>query len=155
MTEEMTYAEDDTLPETIDYAEETLTGDMRDTVMGWLKHTPKPWQQMSEMEQRHMADTILNGCEDIVRKAVNIIASNKRACIRAVLEQYTEKDGLKITLKAFGRSETVVALHEACGQEVLIVVASSDAFEGERAEVDIDKDEPNLFDQTSAGMAAE
>lgn len=143
--------ENEITEEVLDFARNTLSGDMRDRILGLVKALPDVWQKMSEMDQRSYAQTVETMAESIIREAVQIIVSDGRPCITASLEQYTEKDGLKITLKAAGRSETVEALHQSCGERVYIIAAPYDDYCGERKEAEIDEDAPTLFDQTTVG----
>lgn len=152
--EETVYSDDEILPEVKELTSDRLKGEMRDRVLGWIKAMQKPWQQMSEMEQRNFAGAIESSCAGIIREAVNIIAANGRKCIVSTLEQYTEKDGLKITLKAFGKGETVAALHEACGREVLLVATGAEEFLG-ADDPEIDGDQAPLFDETMLGKSGE
>lgn len=138
----------DTIDPTIDLAAETLRGDLRDALLSWFKAQPKAWPYMTEREQRDLANAADRATERMVREACGIIAAAERPCIVATLEQYSEKDGLKIVCKAPGRREVVGALHEACGREVLIVTSGAEEHLGERgpAEITADQGEVPLMD---------
>lgn len=154
MTDEINQADEVVGEDTIEMVADTLTGDMRDAILGIVKAQPAGWMLMSQMQQREYASHIEKVCDDIVRRAVKLIAAEGRRCIVATLEQYVEKDGIKATLKMFARPETVQALHEAVGGEVLLVAASADGFRGERAPAAVDEDQRPLFDDTGFGSAA-
>lgn len=151
---EINNTDEEISEDTIDMVVDTLTGDMRDTVLGIVKAQPAGWGLMSSNQQRDYARSIERVCDDIVRRAVKLIASEGRRCIVATLEQYVEKDGIKATLKLHANSHTVQSLHEAVGGEVLLVAASAEGFRGERAPVEIEADQRPLFDQTDMGDAA-
>ncbi len=155
MTDEITYAAEDVGADTIDLVADTLTGDMRDAILGIIKAQPAGWLLMTQAQQKEYAASVEKICEDIVRRAVRLIASEGRRCIVATLEQYVEKDGIKATLKMMPRMETVQALHEAVGGEVLLVAATAEGFRGERAPVQTDADQRPLFDNTNFGAADE
>ncbi len=143
----MTEHVDDVPEETIDLAPKTLTGDIRDWLLERFKQRKKPWQQMTEDEQRIMASEAECAAEELVRKAVRIIAANGRTALTAKLDQIVIKDGLKAVLTLSRYDEHRHELADAQGTPVQIVVADAAPFEGERAEVQIDKDQPDLIDR--------
>lgn len=99
-----------------------------------FKHRPKPWDQLSQSEQRDLFAQLRNNAKDTVRIVVEAVARHGREPIRAMLESYSEKDGIKVTLKVKPQDEdealaAVVGLHKAQGHNVLITVASADQFD--------------------------
>ena len=98
-----------------------------------FKHRPKPWSQLSQAEQRDLAAGLEHNAREIVRMTVEAVARQGREPIRALLEGYTEKDGIKVTLKVKPLSEdeallAVIGLHKAQGKHVLLTVASADDY---------------------------
>lgn len=128
----------------INLASDTLRGDVRDSLLAWLKASPKPWSQMSEAEQRTQADAADRYADTLVREACKLIAANERPCIVATLVEYKEKDGVEAKLKLPSRGEVVASLHEACGREVLVVTSGAEEFLGQAADAAIDKDQPEM-----------
>lgn len=125
-------------------AADTLRGDVRDAFLSWFKATPKPWGQMSEVEQREFADTADRAARNLVHQACRFIAANERVTIVATLVEYKEKDGVEAKLKLASKGEIVSALHEACGREVLIVTSGEEEFAGEAGPAEIDADQPGI-----------
>jgi hypothetical protein len=121
-----------------------LRGDVRDAMLTWFKATPKPWSQLSEKEQRDLADAADRCARSIVKQACQHIAANERPVIVAQLVQYKEKDGVEAQLKLPSKGEVVAALHEACGREVLLVTSGYEEFSGEAAPAEIDADQPKF-----------
>jgi len=132
---------DDPVPE---LAADTLRGDVRDSLLSWLKATPRPWSQMSEAEQKDQARAADSFSASLVREVCQIIAANERPCIVATLTEYKEKDGVEAKLKLPSKGEVVAALHEACGREVLIVTSGAEEYMGEAAPAEIRPDQPGL-----------
>lgn len=128
----------------IELTADHLRGDLRDAMLGWFKATPKPWSELSEDEQRDMADAADRCARSLVKQACQRIAANERPCIVAQLVEYKEKDGVEAKLKLPSRGEVVSALHEACGREVLIVCSGEEEFQGEAAPAEIDEQQPEL-----------
>ena len=123
-------------------AADTLRGDVRDSLLDWLKATPKPWSQMAQAEQHNLADAADRFARTLVKEVCQIVASNERPCIVAQLVEYKEKDGVEAKLKLASKGEVVAALHEACGREVLLVTSGYEEFSGQAADAEIDADQP-------------
>lgn len=128
---------------------EALVFDVRDFLLEQIKVRPKPWSATSSGEQRDVAAACEHAAQELVRKVVEAIRADGRDPIRALLESYSEKDGLKASLKVktFSEEESlaaVVGLHRAVGKHVLIIVASADDYKGGEREPEILPDEPGL-----------
>lgn len=128
----------------IELTADTLRGDVRDALLGWVKTTPKPWGAMNEEEQRDLADAADRFSGSLIKQACQHIAANERPCIVARLTEYGEKDGVKAKLELPSKGEVVAALHEACGREVLLVTSGHEEFMGEAAPAEITADQPEL-----------
>lgn len=106
-----------------------------ETMVEFFRHRPKPWSAMGQAEQRDLMAATEYFAKELVRRVVEEVASDDRTRIRALLESYTEKDGIRVTLKVkpFGEEEAlaaVIGLHKAQGKHVLITVASADDYAG-------------------------
>jgi hypothetical protein len=128
----------------INLAADTLRGDVRDTLLGWLKATPKPWSALGEKEQRDLVEAADRFAGLLVKQACQHIAAGERPVIVANLVEYKEKDGVEAKLKLPSKGEVVSALHEACGREVLLVTSGYEEFMGEVAPAEVDRDQPEL-----------
>lgn len=126
-----------------------LVEDARDFMLDMFKTRPKPWSAMKEEEQRDVAAAIEQAMVEFVRKMVETIRADPATQpIRALLEGYNEKDGIKATvkIKAFSPEEelaAVIGLHKARGKFVLITVASVDDYRGGR-DAETDPDQPAM-----------
>lgn len=126
-------------------ASKTLTGDVRDFLLDRLKTQKKPWEAMSESEQRDAINQCKDAALNLVKNTVKIISSAGRKVIEAVVESMTVKDGIKATLKC---TNTFDALHElggATGQIVLIVTSGVEDFTGEKAPATPTPDQADLL----------
>lgn len=104
-------------------ASETLVRDLTGALLDRIKHLPKPWQQMSYLEQSDMILSLTDAVKDFTRKAVRIIATEGRITLMANLEQAVVKDGIKATLTLSKHDPNRYDLMDAVGKEVLIVVS--------------------------------
>jgi hypothetical protein len=124
----------------------SLVGDIRDTMMEVFKHRPKAWSQMLAGEQKDVATALEYAAKVIVNKAVLALAAEDRPSIKAVFKGYADKAGeLTGTVKFVDVQDAdVLALHRASGKTILLVVADSQAFSGQRREADVDADQKDM-----------
>lgn len=142
---------------------DTLAGDIRDCLLDIVKTRPKPWSQLTEAEQNDVARALEYAARDLVTKTVEAIAAKQAENnpIRAILESYVEKDGIKASLKikTLGEEDAeaaVVSLHKARGKVVMITLASAQDFMGERGEFEAEPDQNGLdFEAGSDVVEAE
>ena len=131
-----------------DIARETMTGDLRDCMLDFLKHekNPLPWNMQTEEQQRNAIEKVTAAVKHSVEKAVAIIAADGRAVIQATVDQVTVKEGIKAVL-SLGKTDPLRHdLVDAQGDVVLVVVANKDAYEGERKAALPDPDQRPLLD---------
>ena len=132
--------------EVVNIAVETLSGDIRDFILDRLRHeqSKMPWHQRSEADQRDTVHQVEAAVQDVVRRAVELIAAQGLRTIKATLEQVTVKDGIvgKLVMSKFDAQRH--ALTDSVGSTVLVVVADPDEFTGERKPVEITPDQREL-----------
>lgn len=142
-------------------ARETMTGDLRDCILDFLKHNnnPLPWNVQSEGAQRDTVEKVTNAVQTAVEKCVLLIASDARPTIVATLKKVTVGDAIKAEVVLGKNDPQRHNLIDSQGMSVLIIVTDSAPYEGEKAPVDITADQGNLmddddgsvFDKTPAG----
>jgi hypothetical protein len=135
------------IAEGADLRVESLAGDLRDCMLDIFRTRARPWPALSPIEQRDTATAIDFAIKVVLRKAVKLIAADDRTTVAAQLGQYTDKGGGEITgtLKLVGVTDNnILALHRAAGKPVLIVVADEGPYLGQRGDVAIDPDDPEL-----------
>lgn len=122
---------------------------IRDFMLDLYKTRPELWHKMKEGEQHDLAASLEQVSKELVRQVVEAIASDGRTSIRALLESYAEKDGIKVTLKVKTLNEdealaAVIGLHRAQGKHVMITVASADDYAADRHDPETLPDAPGL-----------
>lgn len=114
----------------VEFSKATLTADMTNTVVGWIKAQAKPWSMMSRDEQYALisgASAMVNGA---VAEMVRVIAADGRNTITAKVEQVVRKNGIKAILAMSAESEHRHLLFDAQDTTVLIVLADSSEYVG-------------------------
>jgi hypothetical protein len=125
---------------------ETLMGDVRDVMLGRIRTTRKPWEQMTEAEQTDLANGIDLAARDIVRRSVRLLARHEWPHVVATLEEIKigGKNGVDIKMTCPNHSSHREVLGDHVKTMVQIVMVDSDQFMGQRAPVDIRPDQPDL-----------
>ncbi len=119
----------------------TLTGDVRDALLGWVRTLQKPWAKMTEAEQKDVACSLASASDNLVVRAVKMLAAEGRRTLVAHVDKVTVKDDIQAVLKLSKADESRHELIDAQGQSVLIVVADPEPFKGERAPAQTDPDQ--------------
>lgn len=134
----------------------SLVADLRDAMLDQVKMRPKPWGLTPFDEQRDVAAALENVARELVRKVVEAVRAEGPDPIRALLESYSEKDGLKaqLKIKTFNDEEAlaaVIGLHMAVGKHVLITVASVSDFDGDQRDPELQPDQHDLLNFEAGG----
>lgn len=127
-------------------ARETMTGDLRDCLLDFLKHdkNPLPWNLQGESQQRETISKVTSAVEHAVERAVRIIAADGRCTMVGILTKIAIKDNYKAEVVFSASDPLRHALADAQGQDVLLVVAGEEPYFGERKAAHPDPDEPDL-----------
>lgn len=124
-------------------AAETLTGDIRDFLLGHMRNMQKPWAQMSESEQRSMIALCEKSADSLVRGAVSIVSARNFERVHVHVGKFAVKDGMiKAEFSCQATHDNLLSIADADG--AVLVLASAEAFEGQRGAANPDPDEPSL-----------
>lgn len=128
----------------VEIATETMLGDLMQVCVDELKAAKDVWQKLPQYDQEMAISRIERRCKHAVEQVVRIIASEARATILATLESVTAKDQIKAVLTLSKGDPQRHGLLDACGQPVLIVLASTEQFEGGKDTVKSEPEQPGL-----------
>lgn len=131
-------------------AAKTLTGDLRDFILDRLRHEQdkRPWNQRSEFEQRETVRAVEEAVRAAVTLAIELMAANGQAAIKAHIDSVQIKDVVKAVLVVQRNDPNWHALADAQGSNVLVIVADADLFTGERAPPAVLPDQAVMFHQS-------
>lgn len=122
----------------------SMTGDLMSMILDMAKALPKPWQQMSEVDQEMWLEKVDIRVTAAVEKCVNIIASRDAAPFPAVVDSVTFKSGVKISLKMDKASEGAHQVADHTGHSVLITVVETADLVSDNHKPTADKDQPQI-----------
>jgi hypothetical protein len=111
---------------------DTLRGDIRDMILDELKRLPKPWQQMSESEQRRAIDGAGYVASELVRKTVLLVAHEGFPHLVTSIKKYGVEKGMKVELTTIDSVDNITKLAEHGTREAILVLAQMSKFMGER-----------------------
>lgn len=79
--------------------EATMLGTLMQCVIEQVKVLPKPWQALSESQQREYLDRVEAQMRDAVKRAVFLLAAQESVTIPATVTKVVFKDGVKAELE--------------------------------------------------------
>ena len=136
-------------------ATETLSGDIRDALLTHIRSMETPWSKMSEKAQSDKIYAISNAAENLVRRAVKIIAAQGNEPMFGRIAKFTVKDEIKAELVASSSVQNIEKVAENISQPCIIIFANPEQFIGEKTEAKPDPDQPALIDDEADSAAEE
>jgi hypothetical protein len=130
--------------EAVDMASETVAGDLLAALVQELKVLPDIWPKLPEHEQNEIIDRVRRRVGDNVRKAVRLIASEKRVTVAADLKKVVFGEHIEAVFTIAARDPSRLELADSRGQACLIVVTDAGAHMGGLDDVKGDPDQRDL-----------
>ena len=110
-----------------------MQGDLMRSVIDLAKALPKPWEQLTEAQQRDWLNTVALQCEDTIRSAITLLASKDWPATNATVDTVTFKPGgVKAALKIAHATQGAHEIADCAGQQVLIIICDPDEFTGDK-----------------------
>jgi hypothetical protein len=136
-------------------AAKTLSGDLRDAFLTMIKQQKKPWEKLSEHEQRNVANGISTSCHEIVMRAVELIRAEGRPRVSCRVEKVTIDDkGTKLAIGGVAPTDdTIVDVAHMQGRRVVIIEVDHGPFVGERAPFKPQPDQRALIEEPAGAEA--
>lgn len=134
-------------------AKETMTGDLRDAILQFVKELQKPWQQLGELEQRSLVDKIEKRVGGLVDECVQIISAEGRKVMIGKLESLAVKDGIKAVVKISSADDLRHEAMDSVGKHVLLVVTDKTEFTGQKAPAEVQPDQRHLLPDDDGPVA--
>lgn len=128
----------------VELAAETLSGDVRDALLTKIRTLQKPWQQMSEREQRDLNWFIEETAKDLVRRVVNVVTSSEFPSVHVEVGAFKIDKGVEIKLTASGTVGNITALAEHGKRAAVLALVAPSDFIGERGPAAVEKDQREL-----------
>jgi len=130
---------------TAEFDTDTLSGDVRDVLLGHLRDMKVPWAMLSEDEQRDKIYAVSMCGQDVVRRVVQAVVKAGFPSIVVSVGAIKIDKGVEIKLAASSTVETINRLAEHGKGAAVLVLAEAADFYGERVPATPDKDQPDLL----------
>ena len=90
--------------EDVEFEGKTLSGDVRDILLGHIRSMSKPWAMMSEQEQTDKIHAITETGKHVVRGVVSVVTRNKFPAVHVIVGAWKVDKALKSSrLASLGR----------------------------------------------------
>lgn len=134
----------------IELTHRLLYPDLRDALLGVLKSQlrDKGWADLTEGEQRQVADVMEGEARRILVDGVRLLAAQAMPMLPLVLAGFQAKKRGRVEVKLVGSAEPedMLRLSRLSEMEVPLVLTTSGHFLAEYRKPEIDKDQPDLMD---------
>ena len=130
--------------EDVEFEGKTLSGDVRDILLGHIRSMSKPWAMMSEQEQTDKIHAITETGKHVVRGVVSVVSRNKFPAVSVIVGAWKVDKALEIKVGAAPSVGNVTLLAEHKGEAGLLILAEASDYFGERAPAKPSKDQPSL-----------
>lgn len=112
----------------------TLRGDIRDMVLAEFKHIEKTWKMSNEEEQERLIDRASDIADKLVREAVDLIAARDLPALPITVGKIVlDGSECKGSFECFADDENLLRIRHLQGARAMFVLASPDAYAGEKA----------------------
>lgn len=128
-----------------DLDEATLSGDVRDALLGRIRTLQKPWQAMTESEQREVNAGVDQAARELVRLVVQVVQQHEHPVVHVEVGAVKIDKGVEVKLSASSTVENITALAEHGKRAAVLVLADPDQFIGERAPAEVTPDQADLI----------
>ena len=115
---------------------DTLFGDVRDALVTRFQHTRKPWEQMTEREQREVVEAFGQTAKHIIRGVVSLMTDYAfpRAVITLGQVNIKDKKVIEAKITCQNIEEFRAVLGEAVGDDMILLAVDSDVFMAQRGD---------------------
>jgi hypothetical protein len=122
----------------------TLTGDIRDFLLTWLRGMKQPFNQMEEERQLAAIEAVEGMARHLVGGVINVVAGHgfPRAIVR--IGAFTVKEGLEAKLISQRSERNLINFNAFAGKSAVLIFADPDEFDGQRAPAKVDKRQADL-----------
>lgn len=149
---------DDDTGEVSELAIDTLSGDLRDAMLMRVRDMKRPWSMLTEAEQRDLANGLDMAARDLVRASVRLVTDHQWPTAIVQLQDIKIIGGDKSRIEGKVIASNITEYREVLGDHVStmvkLVCVDSVTMMGEREEVKIDKDQPDLPGDSASDVAA-
>lgn len=111
---------------------DTLTGDIRDFILTWIRSMQKPFEQMDESAQMDVIDAAETAARSLVGGAISVISGGGFEKAFVKLGQFTVKEGIEAKLVTARTERNLLNFNDFAGRSAMLIFADPQEFDGAR-----------------------
>lgn len=132
--------------ETLDLHAESLTGDIRDVIIGLLRAMTVGWSILPEKDQRERIDLARRTAESLVRQCLNLVTHHDFPHVPVTVDKFGSNKGvMHVALSAISEDANVVRVNRHVNRAAVLLLVDAEEFIGERAPARVDPDQADAF----------
>lgn len=127
-------------------AVDTMTGDIRDFLLTWIRSMQKPFQQMAEKDQKNVISAAEDAARNLVGAVIGQISSNgfEKAFVKVV--QFTVKGGIEAKISADCSDHNLLNFSRFSTRSAIMVFADPAEFDGQVSPAQLWADQRDIED---------
>jgi hypothetical protein len=123
---------------------DTLSGDIRDVLLSHVRSMEVGWRFLSESQQRDKIYAMTSAATNLVRQAINIIATTEHPHITVAVGAVKIDKGVEIKLECPTSVDSITKLAEHGKRAAVLTLVDPETFFGEKDEAKPDPDQSEL-----------
>lgn len=135
--------------------EATLSGDIRDFILTWVRNMKKPFEQMSESDQRDVIDAVEGSARELVGGVISVVSGRGFEKAFVKLGKFSVGDGIEAKLITDRSERNLLNFNHFAGRSAMLIFADPADFDGARGPARVFKRQRDIEEHIADSKAAE
>lgn len=135
--------------------EATLSGDIRDFILTWVRNMKKPFEQMSESDQRDVIDAVEGSARELVGGVISVVSGRGFEKAFVKLGKFSVGDGIEAKLITDRSERNLLNFNDFAGRSAMLIFADPADFDGARGPARVFKRQRDIEEHIADSKAAE
>lgn len=142
-------------PATPELSDKTLTGDIRDFLLVWIRNMKKPFEAMSESDQRDLIDAVEGSARELVGGVIAVVSGRGFEKAFVKLGKFSVGDGIEAKIITDRSERNLLNFNDFAGRSAMLIFADPAEFDGARAPARVFKRQRDIEEAIADQKAAE
>lgn len=135
--------------------EATLSGDIRDFLLTWIRNMQKPFEQMSESDQRDLIDAVEGSARELVGGVISVVSGRGFEKAFVKLGKFSVGDGIEAKLITDRSERNLLNFNDFAGRSAMLIFADPAEFDGARGPARVFKRQRDIEEEIADQKEAE
>lgn len=135
--------------------DKTLTGDIRDFLLTWVRSMQKPFEAMSESDQRDLISAVEGSARELVGGVIAVVSGRGFEKAFVKLGKFSVGDGIEAKIITDRSERNLLNFNDFAGRSAMLIFADPAEFDGARAPARVFKRQRDIEEAIADQKAAE